>query len=166
MPQTLGFGVGFSPFQNLLIEGNFKWINWSDADGYKDFDWRDQYVLSLGAQYKPIPKLSLRTGFNDGRNPVKKHNGFTAASTATTIIQGKAVNTFQYEDLRIIGFPAIVETHLTFGIGYEFSEKFAVNIGYAHGFEKKMSETDSSGQFTLSSKLQENSFEMGLSWRF
>jgi len=166
MPQTLGFGIGFSPLSNLLIEGNFKWIDWSDAKGYEDFDWRDQYVFSLGAQYKPIPRLSLRTGFNYGRNPVKKHNGFNAASTATTMIQGKAVNTFQYEFLRIVGFPAVVETHLTFGIGYEFSEKFAINLGYAHGFEKKISETDSSGQFTLSSKLKEDSIELGLSWRF
>ncbi len=172
MPQTLGFGVGFSPFQNLLIEGNFKWINWSDADGYKDFDWRDQYVFSLGAQYKPkpIPKLSLRAGVNYGRSPVKKHNGFDAAGT--TVVQGKATPTFGYEYLRIVGFPAVVETHLTFGIGYDFSEKFAVNLGYAHGFEKKISETGANfggpggPNVTLGSKLEENSFEIGLSWRF
>ena len=83
-----------------------------------------------------------------------------------TIVQGTATSTFGYEFLRVVGFPAIVETHLAFGIGYEFSEKFAVNLGYTHGFEKKISETDSSGQFNLSSKLQENSFEVGLSWRF
>jgi len=170
MPQTLGFGVGYSPFDNLLIEGNFKWIDWSDAKGYKDFDWRDQYVLSLGVQYKPIRKLSLRTGVNYGRNPVKEHNGFNAAGT--TVIQGNATSTFGYEFLRIVGFPAVVETHLTFGIGYEFSEKFAVNLGYTHGFEKKISETGvnfggpGGPNVTLSSKLQENSFEVGLSWRF
>lgn len=170
MPQTLGFGIGFSPLSNLLIEGNFKWINWSGADGYKDFDWRDQYVFSLGVQYKPIPKLSLRTGVNYGRNPVRKHNGFDAS--ATTIIQGNSTPTFGYEYLRIVGFPAIVETHLTFGVGYEFSEKFAVNIGYAHGFEKKISETGMNfggpggPNVTLGSKLKEDSIELGLSWRF
>ena len=170
MPQTLGLGVGFSPFQNLLIEGNFKWINWSDAKGYEDFDWRDQYVFSLGVQYKPIPKLSLRTGVNYGRNPVREHNGFNASGV--TSIQGKTTSTFGYEFLRIVGFPAVVETHLTFGIGYEFSEKFAVNLGYAHGFEKKISETGANlggpggPSVTLSSKLEENSFEIGLSWRF
>jgi long-chain fatty acid transport protein len=170
MPQTLGFGIGFSPFQKLLIEGNFKWINWSDADGYKDFDWKDQYVLSLGAQYKPIPKLSLRAGVNYGKNPVKKHNGFDASSM--TFVQGNSTPTFGYEYLRIVGFPAIVETHLTFGIGYEFSEKFAVNLGYVHAFEKKISETGTNfggspgPNVTLSSKLKEDTFEVGLSWRF
>jgi long-chain fatty acid transport protein len=170
MPQTLGFGIGVSPLSNLLIEGNFKWINWSGADGYKDFDWRDQYVFSLGVQYKPIRKLSLRTGVNYGRNPVRKHNGFDAS--ATTMIQGNSTPTFGYEYLRIVGFPAIVETHLTFGVGYEFSEKFAVNIGYAHGFEKKISETGMNfggpggPNVTLGSKLKEDSIELGLSWRF
>jgi long-chain fatty acid transport protein len=166
----LGFGIGVSPLSNLLIEGNFKWINWSGADGYKDFDWRDQYVFSLGVQYKPIRKLSLRTGVNYGRNPVRKHNGFDAS--ATTMIQGNSTPTFGYEYLRIVGFPAIVETHLTFGVGYEFSEKFAVNIGYAHGFEKKISETGMNfggpggPNVTLGSKLKEDSIELGLSWRF
>jgi long-chain fatty acid transport protein len=153
-----------------LIEGNFKWINWWDADGYKDFDWNDQYVLSLGAQYKPMPKLSLRAGVNYGKNPVKKHHGFDASSM--TFVQGNSTPTFGYEYLRIVGFPAIAETHLIFGIGYEFSEKFAVNLGYVHAFEKKISETGTNfggspgPGVTLSSKLQEDSFEVGLSWKF
>lgn len=170
MPQTLGFGIAYSPFQKLLIEGDFKWINWSNAKGYEDFDWRDQYVFSLGAQYNPIPKLSLRTGINYGRNPVKKHNGFDAASM--TAVQGVPTTTFGYEYLRIIGFPAIVETHFTFGIGYELSEKFSINLGYTHAFEKKISETGinfggpGGPNVTLASKLKEDSFEVGLSWRF
>ncbi len=170
MPQTLGFGVAYSPFKKLLLEGDFKWINWSNAKGYEDFDWRDQYVFSFGAQYRPIPKLYLRGGVNYARNPVKKHEGFNGAST--TLIQGEPVNTFQYEFLRVVGFPAIAETHLTAGIGYEFSEKFAINLGYTHAFEKSMSETGTNfggpggPNVTLGSKLKEDSFEVGLSWRF
>jgi len=172
MPQTLGFGIAFSPFplQKLLIEGNFKWINWSDAKGYKDFDWRDQYVFSLGAQYKPVPKLSLRAGVNYGRNPVKLHDGFNAASA--TFVQGVPTSTFGYEFLRIAGFPALVETHATFGIGYELSDTFIVNLAYAHAFEKEVSETGKNfggpggPGVTLGSKLKEDSFEFGLSWRF
>jgi len=37
-PQSVGFGIAYEPIlQVLLIEANAKWINWSDADGYKDF---------------------------------------------------------------------------------------------------------------------------------
>ena len=172
MPQTLGFGIGFSPLplKKLLIEGDVKWVNWANAKGYKDFDWRDQYILSLGVQYKPIPKLSVRAGINYGRNPVKTHQGFNAASMTT--VQGKPVTTFGYEYLRMIGFPAIVETHLTAGLGYQISENFDVNLAYTHGFEKTISETGTNFGFpggpnvTLGSSLKEDSLEFGLSWRF
>jgi long-chain fatty acid transport protein len=177
MPQTVGLGIAFQPRgnlllkdDNLLIEGNFKWINWAGAQGYKDFDWRDQYVFAFGVQYKPIPKLALRAGVNYGQNPVKEHNGWDA--TSFTTVQGKSTSTFGYEYLRIIGFPALVETHLTFGIGYELSEKFVVNIGYTHAFANKISETGinfggvGGPNVTLGSKLAEDSIDVGLSWRF
>jgi long-chain fatty acid transport protein len=177
MPQTVGLGIAFQPAgnlllkdDNLLIEGNFKWINWANARGYKDFDWRDQYVFAFGVQYKPIPKLALRLGVNYGQNPVKTHNGFDGSTT--TNVQGISVNTGQYEYLRIVGFPAIVETHLTCGIGYDFSERFGVNIGYTHGFAKSISESgtnfDGPPAFpvTLGSKLAEDSIDVGLTWRF
>ncbi len=176
MPQTVGFGIAFQPVgnlllkdDNLLIEGDFKWINWAGAEGYKDFDWRDQYVFGLGVQYKPIPKLAIRLGVNYGQNPIKTHSGFNAGTT--TFVQGIPVNTFQYEYLRIVGFPAIVETHLTCGIGYDFSERFGVNIGYTHGFAKSISETGINfpapgAPVTLGSKLAEDSIDVGLTWRF
>ncbi len=177
MPQTVGFGIAYETpgklllkDDRLLIEGDFKWINWAGARGYKDFDWRDQYVFGLGAQYKPIPKLALRVGVNYGQNPVKTHTGFNASGS--TVVQGKSTSTFGYEYLRIIGFPAVVETHLTCGIGYEFSEKFSINIGYTHGFAKTISEAGinfggvGGPPVTLSSKLAEDSIDVGLTWRF
>jgi long-chain fatty acid transport protein len=176
MPHMVGVGIAFQPRgnlllkeDNLLIEGDFKWLNWGGAEGYKDFDWRDQYVFGLGVQYKPIPKLALRAGVNYGQNPVKDHNGFNG--TSFTNVQGKSVNTFQYEYLRFIVFPAIAETHLTFGIGYQFSEKFSINLGYMHAFEKKITETGinypfGGGPVTLSSKLAEDAFDVGLTWTF
>ncbi len=177
MPQTVGFGIAFQPRgnlllkdDNLLIEGDFKWINWAGAEGYKDFDWRDQYVFGLGVQYKPIPKLALRAGVNYGQNPVKSHNGFDASGS--TVVQGKSTSTFGYEYLRIVGFPAVVETHLTCGIGYDFSERFSVNLGYTHGFAKTISETGinfgggGGPPVTLSSELAEDSIDVGLTWRF
>ena len=69
-PQTFGFGIAYEPIQNvLLIEANAKWLNWADADGYKDFGWKDQWVFNIGAQYKPTPKLALRAGYNYGEEP-------------------------------------------------------------------------------------------------
>jgi len=123
-PQELGLGVAFT-IKNFLIEVDGKWVNWGDADGYKDFDWDDQYVLGVGAQYEVISNLFLRAGYNYGSNPVDKNNGFTGSAPKT--VQGKTLPTYYYETFRIIGFPAIVEHHLTIGIGYQFTPNFGIN---------------------------------------
>ena len=166
-PQQVGFGVAFTLFDKLLLEGDVKWLNWSDAQGYHEFDWDDQWVYALGAQYEVIPKLFLRAGFNYGSNPVKRHENFTGTTFKT--VQGTTLPTYYYETFRIIGFPAIVETHLTAGIGYEFSPKFGLHMGYTHAFEKKIKESGTGldgGPASMESKLYEDSLELGLTWRF
>jgi long-chain fatty acid transport protein len=167
-PQQLGVGVAFTLFDKLLIEGDVKWLNWSDAQGYDEFDWDDQWVYALGAQYEVLPKLFLRAGCNYGSNPVKRHNGFSGGPSTTTV-QGTTLPTYYYETFRIIGFPAIVEKHLTAGIGYEFSPKFGLHLGYMHAFQKKIKESGTGldgGPASLESKLYEDSLELGLTWRF
>ena len=168
-PQNFAFGVSAEPTEALLVEFNTKWYNWSDADGYKDFDWEDQWVFALGAQYKVTQALSLRIGYNYGKSPVKEHNGWNPDFTDpnnTVNVQGTEVNTFNYEAFRVIGFPAIVEQHLTLGAGYEFSNNMAVNFSYMHGFEEKISESSAGGFVDLESSLKEDAFSLGLTVRF
>ncbi len=165
-PQELGIGIAFEPMPGkLLIEVNGKWVNWKDAEGYEDFDWDDQWVLAIGAQYKPTEKLALRLGYNYGENPVKVHENFDG--TTSTNVQGKSVNTFNYEFLRIVGFPAIVEHHLTAGLGYEFSDAFALNLAYMHAFEETITESGTiPTPAILESTLKEDSLDLGFTWRF
>jgi long-chain fatty acid transport protein len=165
-PQEVGLGVAFT-FKNFLIETDGKWINWGDADGYEDFDWKDQYVFAVGVQYEPITNLFLRVGYNYGNNPVGKNNGFNG--TGTTSVQGKTLNSYYYETFRIIGFPAIAQQHVTIGIGYQFTEKFGVNLGFMHAFKETFKEngTDVTGQpVKIESSLEENSIDFGVTWRF
>ncbi len=165
-PQEVGLGVAFT-FRNFLIEVDGKWINWKNADGYKDFDWEDQYVVGVGAQWEPISKLFVRAGYNYGSNPVGKNNGFNGTGTQT--VQGKTLNRYYYETFRIIGFPAIVQHHLTFGVGYQFTDNFGINLGYMHAFKEtfKESGTDVTGQpVKIESELEEDSIDIGLTWRF
>jgi long-chain fatty acid transport protein len=167
-PQQVGLGIAFDLIPNtLLIEMDGKWINWANAKGYNDFDWKDQYVFSIGAQYKVTPKLALRAGYNYGTNPVNEHNNFNGQSLKQ--VQGKYMPTYYYETFRTIGFPAVVEHHLTFGIGYEFSNRFGIHLGYTHAFSNSIKESGTAvnGQpVTLESNLSENSVEFGLTWRF
>jgi Long-chain fatty acid transport protein len=73
-PQELAFGVGIAPTDKWNVGADVRWINWSNANGYKDFGWKDQYVFALGTSYKVTPKLTLRAGFNYARSPIRSNN--------------------------------------------------------------------------------------------
>ncbi|OIO00597.1 MAG: hypothetical protein AUJ49_09575 [Desulfovibrionaceae bacterium CG1_02_65_16] len=165
-PQQVGFGVSYTPIPKLLLETDVKWVNWSDAKGYKEFDWDDQWVFGVGVQYKPIDSLALRAGYNYGQNPVKKH---TINGLSNVNVQGKTMNNYYYETFRLVGFPAIAEQHVTFGVGYDVSSRFAIHAGYMHAFSNSITETgvDITGAAArIKSTMSEDSYEFGLSWRF
>ena len=166
-PHQIAFGAAYRVNNKLLLEADVKWLNWSEANGYEDFDWEDQWVLGFGAQYKPIPKLTLRAGYCYGKNPLNTHDGFNGQVPVS--VQGKTMPTYYYETFRIVGFPAIVEHHLTFGLGYDFTSRFSMHAGFVHAFEKSVDEsgTDITGQpVALKSTLSENSVDFGFTWRF
>jgi long-chain fatty acid transport protein len=165
-PQNFAFGVSAEPIDALLVEFDTKWYNWSDADGYKDFDWEDQWVFALGAQYKVTQALSLRIGYNYGKNPVKEHNGWSPDPSNTVNVQGTPVSTPSYEAFRIIGFPAIIEHHLTCGIGYAFTNNMAVNLSYMHGFEETIKEKSAYDMVSYESSLSEDSVSLGFTVLF
>jgi long-chain fatty acid transport protein len=174
-PAKVGGGIGYSAFDDrLLLSLDGKWLNWSNTDGYGDFDWKDQWVIAVGAQFAVIPKkLFFRMGYNFGNNPVTTHtgwNGSLATPTADFVnVQGKMVPRYYYETFRTIGFPGIVEHHITFGAGYAFSDKFEVNVAYMHVFENDITEhgTNIAGQATtIRTTFSEDSVDFGITWRF
>ena len=89
-PEEFGVGLAIQATDQLLVSVEANWINWSDAMSSATlkarkpdnpmappsltipttFDWRDQYVIALGVEYDVNERLSLRAGYNYGRNPV------------------------------------------------------------------------------------------------
>ncbi len=176
-PNNIGVGVGWEAIpRKLLFETDFKFLNWANADGYRHFDWKDQYVFNIGAQFKPIPKLALRLGYNYGNNPVKPHKNFVGGTLTPlgpnpnmTTIQGMPIPTYYFETFRTIGFPAIVENHITAGIGYDVTERFAVNVGFMYAFENSITANGTNLALqptSIKSRLSETGVDLGLSWRF
>lgn len=164
LPQQFAFGVGIKPIPKLLIEADVKWLNWENADLFKDVDWKNQWVYALGLQYKVTSDLALRAGFNYGKNPVEIHNDFNVSGT--TNLQGNTISTFTYEYLRIIGLPAITETAYTLGLGYNLSKNVALNLGYKYVPKKTITESTMGGAIVFESSLSETAFDVGLSVKF
>lgn len=163
-PATYAAGAAYHLTEDLMVEVDAKFLNWADAEGYKDFDWDDQWVLGVGIQYQANEKLVLRGGYNYAENPVKEHDGFDPMGV--TSIQGTAVPTLGYELFRIIGFPAVVESHLTLGAGYAVTEDFSVHLAYVHAFENTISQSSAGDVFKLESDLAEDIYTFGLAWAF
>ncbi|HLF87290.1 MAG TPA: outer membrane protein transport protein, partial [Nitrospiria bacterium] len=121
-PQEAGIGISVTPAKRLIVSFDIVWINWNGAlntvtinatnpDNQAappnitvplKFDWRDQYVFAIGIQYMPASSLTLRGGYNFGRNPVP-------TETLTPLA------------------PLIVEQHFTAGAEYALTK--GVDLG-------------------------------------
>jgi long-chain fatty acid transport protein len=174
-PQEVGLGVAYEFFgPRLLLETNAKWINWSDADGFEDFDWDDQYVFAIGAQWEAIDHLFFRVGYNYAESPVDENDGWDGAfgpfgPNDSVDVQGKSLPRYYYEAFRVVGLPAVVEHHITAGIGYELGESLKLNLSYVHAFENDITETGTApdgSNAKIKSELYEDSISFAFSWRF
>ena len=174
-PQEVGLGVAYEFFKaRLLLETNAKWINWSDAEGFEDFDWDDQYVFAVGAQWEAIDHLFFRVGYNYAESPVNDHDGWDGAFGAfgpndSVDVQGKSLPRYYYEAFRVVGLPAVVEHHITAGIGYELGESLKLDVSYIHAFENDISESGTApdgSNAKIKSELYEDSLSFAFSWRF
>ena len=163
-PATYAVGLAVTPNKSFMIEADVKYLAWSQTAGYGDFDWQDQVVASIGAQLKPTDKLALRAGFNYGKNPVKEHDGWNPMGVTT--LQGKSVPTFGYEMMRNVGFPAVVQTHVTCGVGYQVSKAMTVNLEYMHAFKQDISSASMGNAIVVGSSLSEDSLGLSLNWQF
>ncbi|BBD08167.1 OmpP1/FadL family transporter [Desulfovibrio ferrophilus] len=166
-PQIFGAGLAWEPNMTWLIETDVKWINWSNATGYKDFGWKDQWVFNIGAQYRGFDSVVLRAGYNYAPSPVDLNDNFDG--TENVIVQDKGMPRYYYETFRLVGFPAIVEHHITLGATWDISKTFSVDLAYMHAFENKISVdgTDFTGATaSIESSLYEDSLTLGLSWLF
>lgn len=69
-PQEIQVGIatGKSLLRNTVVEFDFRYKNWDNAEGYSSF-WKDQYVFSLGGQHKfhtRIGDIFPRLGYSYG----------------------------------------------------------------------------------------------------
>ncbi|AHF01877.1 aromatic hydrocarbon degradation protein [Thiomicrospira aerophila AL3] len=120
-PSEIKVGAAYT-MGNMMYTADYKRIGWGSAKGYKDFNWEDQDVFAIGAKYT-ANKYWLGVGYNYGSDPIKKKSGNDYASQAINLLN----NHF---------FPAVVESHFTFGGGYSFTENLTVEGAVTYAAEK------------------------------
>lgn len=173
IPQTLTASLGLAPRPGLRLGLDLSWIGYTAA--FADLpmtmtggsnaninilmnanpavgtfaaawplNWKDAWVVRAGGEYAATPKLTLRAGAILGTNPVPENTLFTI-------------------------FPAIERNALTGGVAYDLG-RAALSVSYAHTFQA--SETGAATHLVATeyrnavSKLAEDTFAAGLTWRF
>ncbi len=100
--------TGWKSFDELRI----RFDNPAQADSVVTTSWKNSMRYSLGASYKPIEKLTLRTGVAYDETPIPDA---------------------QHRTPRI---PDTDRTWIAFGAGYKVSDKVTIDGGYVHIFFK------------------------------
>ena len=134
-PQEIAGGLSVRPFAPLLIAAEVRWINWSDTvdevtftgdakgqtpPGYEKLNmpfrmkWNDQVVLAVGTELEVLPKrLRARAGYNHAISPV----------------DGEGINAL---------FPAVVEDHVTGGLGVTIIDGLTMDGAFEYAFENSV----------------------------
>lgn len=138
---------------DLLWTSDARYITYSKTAGFdksgmdqtgavQGFGWQDIWVLASGLQYKATQALSLRGGYNFTQNPIPD-----------------AQSAFN------IPAPAVVQHHLTLGVGFAF-DAMKVDMGYYHAFENTITGLFPTpmGNMGVSNSMSEDSFLMTFSF--
>ncbi len=116
-PSEIKVGAEYA-FGSFTLNADYKQVAWGSAEGYKDFGWKDQNVVSIGGKYA-TNKFWVGLGYNHGNSPISEQAQSTTnpqaayAAAATNVFN----NTF---------FPATTESHFTFGGGYSLTKAVSI----------------------------------------
>lgn len=136
-PSSIGFGVAVRPTQRLLLAADVTFVQWSEAVETVKIkssapapmnsvpfvmDWEDQWVFAVGAAYRINDLITVRAGYNYAKNPVPAGNLSPL-------------------------FPAIVEHHVTVGLGLTFSPTVKLDLAWEHGFENSVTYNNPNAPF-------------------
>jgi long-chain fatty acid transport protein len=154
-PAQMKLGVAFAVADSLTLTADYKLIQWGSAAGYKDFNWKDQTIIAIGAKYT-ANGYWLGLGYNHANDPIE--------ATANDTYRNAAINMFNN-----MFFPAIVTNSYTFGGGYDLSKSLALESAVVITPEvKKTVAISSLGPVypTNTTTHSQQAFEVSLRYKF
>ncbi len=182
-PWEIAIGVGYELTDQVTLTGDYRYIAWGLAEGYKDFGWENQSVYALGFEFRPNKQFRFRGGYNYADSPIKDTSG--EMGSLLTDVQGTLVFDQAISMMNMVGFPAIATTHFTLGAGYDFTKNFTMDGAFTYSPE---TETTRSGAlvpgassaltnglatmdaldmaYEYSTKMEQMTLSLGLNYRF
>ena len=159
VPATYGGGLAFSG-ETFNWGADLKYITYESTDGFKvdqvppfnqdgsvaGFGWSNIMVLATGLEWWATDAFALRGGYNYSDNPI-----------------GSDVSFFN------IPAPAVVQHHITGGMGWRFAESIELQLAYYHVLENSVSgsmygPTGAIPGSDVTNTMSENSFVLGFSF--
>ena len=122
------YSAGFAVMKDrFLWTGDARYITYESTAGFDNsgfdpstmavqgFGWENILVLGSGLQFRPVEKFALRGGYNYSQNPIP-------------------------DDLSAFNIPApaVVQHHLTMGLGFQLSDDVTMDLGYYHAFANEI----------------------------
>lgn len=155
-PAEMKAGIAYT-MSNIAVTADYKLIQWGSAAGYKDFNWKNQTVIALGAKYAAAGYW-LGLGYNKANDPIDK---LPAASGAPAEYRNSAINLFNN-----MFFPAIVTNSITFGGGYDISKVLAVEASAVISPEVKKTVDVANFGGTNTTTHSQKSYSVSLRYKF
>lgn len=159
IPANFGVGIAVKANDKLDVAFDIMRIQYEGVDvtgnaanlglfglNQHGFGWEDQTVFKLGAAYKYSNDLTLRAGYNYGKQPINVATAFTPLDI-----------TFDFNTIA----PGIVEHHLTLGFTKDLDATSSITGAYMHAFNK---EVDGVGFFLGAGTLEMSQNSFGLSY--
>ncbi len=150
-PAEYGIGLSYS-FKNYNISFDYKRIKWANADGYKDFGWKNQNVYAVGAKYEKSGTW-YGIGYNYAKNPITKYS-------TTGFDKNAKLNSFNY-----IMFPATEESHFSIGAGTKITNHLSLDFDIVYAPQKTVS-TTGYGEGSITVKHSETSTAFSMRYSF
>jgi len=163
LPQMISFGIATTDalHDRLLLEFNYRWKNWSDADGFESV-WQDQHIFSVGAQYKLTNVTSLRLGYSYSTDLQKKNVGSSIGSIDSLALGGGTVpiNPALVEFVQATLTQPFWQQQISAGVGYQAADHIRLDLHGSYAFD---------GDRAIgATRIEVNEFQLGagVTWTF
>lgn len=125
VPAVVGGGLAVQALPKLLLTGDFKYYFYKHTAGFEipstgpfnedgslaGFGWDNIYSIAFGVKYEPASVVALYGGYNFSDNPVPD---------SLSMIN--------------VAAPAVVQHHLSVGVGVRPTRHFEITAAYYHAF--------------------------------